>query len=77
MALHTPLVGLPPKKFRRKFGRNAARDKFEESPQEVREIVLASLGNHEFFLKKVRFLRQKLYMDLQANIIDMAGYLIY
>ena len=53
MALHTPLVGLPPKKFRRKFGRNAARDKFEESPQEVREIVLASLGNH--FLKKLRF----------------------
>ena len=59
MALHTPLVGLPPKKFRRKFGRNAARDKFEESPQEVREIVLASLGNHEFFLKKVRFFKAK------------------
>ena len=62
MALHTPLVGLPPKKLRKKFSRNAGRfdiiiflpgiilfhhyrGQFEESPHEVRDIVLASLDD--------------------------------
>ena len=59
MALHTPLVGLPPKKLRKKFSRwenqvsslfppgtcvrNAGRAEFEESSQEVRDMVLASV----------------------------------
>ena len=43
MALHAPLVGLPPKKYRKQFSRNAGKDKFEESPHEIRDMVLASV----------------------------------
>ena len=44
MALHSPLTGLPPKKFRKKFSRDAGKGNFEESTHEVRDIVLASVG---------------------------------
>ena len=50
MALHAPLTGLPPKKFRKKFSRDGGKGKFEESPHEVRDIVLASVGKCSYFL---------------------------
>ena len=50
MALHAPLTGLPPKKFRKKFSRDDGKGKFEESPHEVRDIVLASVGKCSYFL---------------------------
>ena len=46
MALHSPLTGLPPKKFRKKFSRDAGKGNFEESTHEVRDIVLASVGKY-------------------------------
>ena len=43
MAVHTPFVGVPPKKFRKMISNKARKDTFEESPHDLRDMVLASV----------------------------------
>ena len=43
MALHTPFVGVPPKKFRLMISNKARQDTFEESTHDLRDMVLASV----------------------------------
>ena len=43
MAVHTPFVGVPPRKFRQMISNKARKDTFEESPHDLRDMVLASV----------------------------------
>ena len=43
MAVHTPFVGVPPKKFRKMISNKARKDTLEESPHDLRDMVLASV----------------------------------
>ena len=45
MAVHTPFVGVPPKKFRKMISTKARKDTFEESPHDLRDMVLASVDD--------------------------------
>ena len=45
MAVHTPFVGVPPKKFRKMISNKARKDAFEESPHDLRDMVLASVDD--------------------------------
>ena len=45
MAVHTPFVGVPPKKFRKMISNKARKDTFEESPHDLRDMVLASVDD--------------------------------
>ena len=43
MAVHTPFVGVPPRKFRQMISNKARKDTFEENPHDLRDMVLASV----------------------------------